>query len=142
MLADTSLPCGSDANLSAVGSLSQKLSHHQIASVACSGRIPLVEQRVLLQFTLLRQPVKRLSRRTHLACLKTVVFLLPLAMTNREAFLHTSHLTVAMAVCSDEQWHDSLHMKPLRCALANIRGITPMRLRQSSYRAVIFGEAT
>jgi hypothetical protein len=65
MLADTSFPHGSDASLSTVGSLSQKLSHHQIASVACSGRIPLVEQRVSLQLVLLRQPVKRLSRRTH-----------------------------------------------------------------------------
>src|SRR5258708_31989143 len=78
----------------------------------------------------------------HLACLKTVVFLLPLAMTNREAFLHPSHLTVAITVCSDEQWHDPLHLKLLRCAPANIGSITPMRLRQSSYRAVIFPETT
>lgn len=67
MLADISFPHGSDASLSTVGSLSQELSHRRITLTACPGRIPLVEQRVLSQLTLLRQSVKRLSRRTQIS---------------------------------------------------------------------------
>ncbi len=106
MLADTSLPHGSDASLAAVGSLSQKLSHRQITLTACPGRMPLVEQRVLLQFVLLRQPVKRLSRRTHIAGLISVVMFLPLTMPTREAVLvRPTHLPVAMSRRCDEQGH-------------------------------------
>jgi transposase InsO family protein len=72
MLADTSLPHGSDVSLSTVGSLSQELSHRRITLTACPGRIPLVEQRVLSQLTLLKQPVKRLSCRADITRLQAV----------------------------------------------------------------------
>src|SRR3989440_10009721 len=117
MLADTSLPCGSDANLSAVGSLSQKLSHHQMASVACSGRIPLVEQRVLLQFTLLRQPVKRLSRRTQVPRLEAVHSLRLFGPGTWEAEpVHATHLSRTVPRCLDVQGPHAFHREGKRRA--------------------------
>ena len=96
MLADTSLPHGSDASLSTVGSLSQELSHRRITLTACPGRIPLVAQRVLSQLTLLKQPVKRLSRRAEIAGLEPSMPTLASAMTNGEAVLvRATHLAIA-----------------------------------------------
>src|SRR6266567_4913988 len=97
MLADTSLPHGSDASLSTVGSLSQELSHRRITLTACPGRIPLAEQRVLSQLTLLKQSVKRLSRRAQVACLIAPMHLLTLAVSDGKACLvDSAHLSVAM----------------------------------------------
>src|SRR5437016_1184918 len=97
MLADTSLPHGSDASLSTVGSLSQELSPRRITLTACPGRIPLVEQRVLSQLTLLRQSVKRLSRRTQVTRLIAEMHLVPLSVARWKAMcIDTAHLPVAV----------------------------------------------
>jgi|SRR5260370_19911804 len=104
MLADTSLPHGSDASLSTVGSLSPELSHRRITLTACPGRIPLVEQRVLSQLTLLRQSVERLSRRTHIPCLKPLDDLgLFGACTWEAVFIHATHLATSMPHRFNEQ---------------------------------------
>src|SRR2546421_5363094 len=138
MLADTSLPCGSDANLSAVGSLSQKLSHHQMASVACSGRVPLVEQRVLLQFTLLRQPVKRLSRRTQVSCLKAKVAFVPLPIAHWEPKLvGVAHATMATSSCPDQQREHMGCLQSRRCRGPNTGSVQPMGFRQVSLCPIV-----
>jgi len=104
MLADTSLPHGSDVSLSTVGSLSQELSHRRITLTACPGRIPLVEQRVLSQLTLLKQPVKRLSCRAHIARLEPIVMLLTPPMTLGEPmFVRATHLPVACDIGANKQ---------------------------------------
>src|SRR5712691_817457 len=133
MLADTSFPHGSDASLSTVGSLSQELSHRRITLTACPGRIPLVEQRVLSQLTLLRQSVKRLSRRTQIACLEALDVLgVFRSCTRKPVFVHSAHLTVAVSGCRDEQWHDTFSMKELRSACPHTRSISPMGFLKTS----------
>lgn len=127
MLADASLPYGSDASLSAVGSLSQKLSHRQIALAACSGRILLVEQQVLSQFVLLRQPVKRLSRRTQVPGLEALHPFVLLGLGTREPKLvHQAQLSASVSVRLDLEGHYPLDDESFGRTLAHARSVYPM----------------
>src|SRR5712692_5074336 len=139
MLADTSLPHGSDASLSTVGSLSQELSHRRITLTACPGRIPLVEQRVLSQLTLLRQSVKRLSRRTQIARLKPLDALVLLGAGPREAKpIHAAHLPAAMPSRHDEQRNHLFDRGAFWRTGSHTRRIQPMGFGKIAGSAVVF----
>src|SRR5713226_8562041 len=138
MLADTSSPRGSDASLSTVGSLSQELSHRRITLTACPGRIPLVEQRVLSQLTLLRQSVKRLSRRTQIARLEPLHPFSSLWLGTREPEpIDVAHLPAAMPHRHDLERHHALDKQALWGAPSDTRRIEPMGLVEPAHHTVV-----
>src|SRR6266567_5662389 len=138
MLADTSLPHGSDASLSTVGSLSQELSHRRITLTACPGRIPLAEQRVLSQLTLLKQSVKRLSRRAQVACLVAEMDLFALPVPDREAMLiGATHLPGAVPARYNEQGIHLARLQMLWSTGANTRRVQPVRFWQLALAPVV-----